>query len=133
MPASPPERRPSSPRCSLNDPTTQISVFFSAILFLAIFALIALCAVAASGALLGVVARRALKKKQSVRVAFSAGAAHVGPLLLTQLVGRAVIFIAFVLAALGVYRPRAATPSASSSASSYSSFFRSSRSLSRSL
>jgi hypothetical protein len=88
---------------SANDPTTQISVFFSIVAMLAVFALIALAAIAASGALLQVVARRALRKKQSVRLAWLAGANKVGPLIVTQLIGRIVIFTAFILAALGVY------------------------------
>ena len=87
----------------VNDTATQMSVFFSVVLFVAVFALIALAATAASGALLSTVGRRAFKKKQSVQAAMSAGANKVGPLIVTQLIGRTIIFTTFVLAALGVY------------------------------
>lgn len=86
-----------------SDTVTQISLAFSIILAAAVAALVILSATAASGALLQTVARRVFKKKQTVREAMAAGAAHVGPLLVTQLVGRSIIFTAFVLAALGVY------------------------------
>ncbi len=86
-----------------NDAATQMNLFFSIVLFLAVYALVAIAAVAASGALLQTVAKRALKKKQTVGAAFAAGSAKIGPLLLTQVIGRIVIFTAFVMAALGVY------------------------------
>jgi len=86
-----------------SDPATQLSVFLSLIIFLAVFALVALIAVSAGGALLSAAAGRTMKKRSSVRNAFGAGAGRVGSLLVTQLVGRTVIFVAFVLAALGVY------------------------------
>jgi hypothetical protein len=86
-----------------NDVATQMNIFFSIVLFLAFYALVAIAAVAASGGLLQAVAKRALKKKQTVGAAFAVGAAKVGPLLLTQVIGRLVIFVAFVMAALGVY------------------------------
>jgi len=86
-----------------SDPTTQMSVFFSLMLALAVFALVILSAASASGALLNAVSRRAMKKKRSVREAFAAGASRVGALIFTQLVGRVVIFAFFTLAALGVY------------------------------
>jgi hypothetical protein len=69
----------------------------------AVFALVAIVAVAASGGLLAAAARRALKKKMTLRGAFGAGMEKLGPLLLTQIIGRAAIFAAFALAALGVY------------------------------
>ena len=86
-----------------NDVATQMNIFFSIMLFLAVYAVGAIAAVAASGALLQTVAKRALKKKQAVGAAFAAGSAKIGPLLLTQVIGRIVIFVAFVMAALGVY------------------------------
>jgi len=86
-----------------SDAATQINLFFSIILFLSVYTLMALSGTAASGALLQTVAKRALKKKQTIGAAFAAGSSKVGPLLVTQVIGRVVIFTAFVLAALGVY------------------------------
>jgi len=85
------------------DAAGRMSVFFSLLVFLAVFALVVLVAASASGALLQTIARRAKTKTRSMGRAFASGAAHVGQLVLTQLVGRTVIFAAFVLAALGVY------------------------------
>ena len=83
--------------------TTQISIFLTAILLAGIFALIAIIGVAASGSLFIASARYALKKKITAREAFALGMNNLGPLLLTQILGRITIFAAFTLAAIGVY------------------------------
>lgn len=85
------------------DAVSQASLFFTLVLAVALFAAIALLAVAGGGALLKAAAGLAFKKKISARAALAAGMEKLGPLLLTQVVGRLTIFAGFVLAALGAY------------------------------
>lgn len=81
----------------------RVSVFFSLLLIICAVALLAILAVAASGGLMLSVARRVTRRKTALGDAFNAGMTKLGPLLLTQIVGRTVIFVLFALAALGVY------------------------------
>ena len=85
------------------DAATQTSIFFTILLLAAVFALVVVVATAASGGLLGAAAKKALKRPTNPRGAFTDGMSKLGPLILTQAVGRIVIFCAFALAALGVY------------------------------
>ncbi len=85
------------------DPATLAGLFLALILGAAVFAAFAVMATVSGGGLLAAAAGIAAKKRMSARQAFSAGAAKTGPLLMTQLAGRFVIFIAFILAATGSY------------------------------
>lgn len=85
------------------DMVTQMSLFMTTILFFAIFLLVAVLAVSASGGLLAAAARLAARRKTDLRAIFANGLEKTGPLLLTQAVGRTIIFVTFTLAALGVY------------------------------
>ncbi len=85
------------------DAVTQTSIFFALILTLAVLALGAIIAVAASGGLLYATARRVANKRAGLRESFAAGLRKLGPLFLTQSIGRLAIFCLFALMAIGVY------------------------------
>ena len=85
------------------DTATRASLFFSILIGLSLFALGAILAIAASGGLLSAAAKKALKKPVSLRGAFGEGMEKLGPLVLTQLLGRITIFCTYILASLGMY------------------------------
>jgi len=85
------------------DSLNQVSLFIMVLVCLAVVAAIAVLATAAGGGLLRAAQELTLRRKLTARAAFASGMEKIGPLLLTQVVGRLVIFAAFVLAALGAF------------------------------
>lgn len=85
------------------DPMTRASLFIAILLGAAVFSAFAVMATASGGALLKAASRLAEHKKITARDALSAGAKKIGPLLITQVVGRFTIFTSFALAAIGAY------------------------------
>jgi hypothetical protein len=85
------------------DSLSRASLFVMVLLCVAIYAAVIVLASAGGGALLKSANRLAFGKKLTPRAALASGMEKVGPLLLTQVVGHAVIFTGFVLAALGAF------------------------------
>jgi hypothetical protein len=88
---------------SSGDSLNRASLFIVVLICLAVYAAIVVLATSAGGGLLKAARELTLRRKLTARAAFSSGMGKIGPLLLTQVVGRLVIFSAFVLAALGAF------------------------------
>jgi len=85
------------------DSLSRMSLFIMLMLCLAIYAAIVILATAAGGGLIKAASQAALRKNITARAALSSGMAKIGPLFLTQIIGRLAIFAAFTLAALGAF------------------------------
>jgi hypothetical protein len=85
------------------DNETRIGIFAALLLGAAIFTLVGAMAVASSGGLLSAVGAYLGNKKMSAREAFSRGMEKLGPLVVTQIVGRTILFFIFTFSVLGVY------------------------------
>jgi hypothetical protein len=82
---------------------SRASLFIMILLCLAVFAAIFVLATASGGGLIKAASRISSGKKLTPRAAFAGGMEKIGPLILTQLIGRTIIFVSFVLAALGAF------------------------------